>query len=46
VTGPGNVTTSCTYDAYGRFRFRTTTDSDGYALTFDYDALARPTPPS
>ena len=34
-------TNKFTYDSYGRLR--TTTDSDGYTLTFDYDALDRPT---
>lgn len=34
-------TNSFTYDGYGRLR--TTTDSEGYTLTFDYDALDRPT---
>jgi len=48
VTGSGHsltytpvATNSFTYDAYGRLR--TATDFDGYAFTFDYDALDRPT---
>jgi YD repeat-containing protein len=42
VTGPAmGATSSYTYDGYGRRR--TATDSDGYVLTFDYDALDRRT---
>lgn len=42
VTGPApGATTSYTYDGYGRAR--TVTDSDGYVVTTDYDALDRPT---
>ena len=42
VTGPlPGVTTSYTYDAYGRTR--TITDSDDYTLTYDYDLDGRPT---
>ena len=42
VTGPvTGATTAYTYDGYGRVR--TVTDSDGYVLTTDYDALDRPT---
>ena len=42
VTGPATgATTSYTYDGYGRQR--TVTDSEGYVLTTDYDALDRPT---
>lgn len=42
ITGPvAGATTSYTYDGYGRAR--TTTDSDGYTLTTDYDAMDRPT---
>jgi RHS repeat-associated protein len=42
VTGPATgATASYTYDSYGRTR--TATDSDGYVLTFDYDALDRQT---
>jgi RHS repeat-associated protein len=42
VTGPlAGATTSYTYDGYGRVR--TVTDSDSYTLTYDYDALDRPT---
>jgi RHS repeat-associated protein len=42
VTGPASgATTSYTYDSYGRTE--TVTDSDGYVLTFDYDALDRQT---
>jgi YD repeat-containing protein len=40
VTGPGGVTASYTYDAYGRLR--TTSDADNYTLTYDYDGLDRP----
>lgn len=36
-----NDTTSFTYDGYGRIR--TVTDSEGYTLTYDYDALDRRT---
>jgi RHS repeat-associated protein len=39
VTIPGGVTSSQTYDAYGRLR--TTTDNDGYTLTYDYDGFDR-----
>ena len=40
VTGPATgATTSYTYDGYGRTR--AVTDSDGYVLTFDYDAMDR-----
>jgi RHS repeat-associated protein len=40
ITGPATgATTSFTYDGYGRTR--TTTDSEGYALIFDYDGLDR-----
>ncbi len=35
------LTNSFTYDGYGRIR--TSTDSEGYTVTFDYDALNRPT---
>ena len=38
VTG---ATTTFTYDGHGRIR--TTTDSDNYTLTMDYDAFDRPT---
>ncbi|MGH9461178.1 MAG: RHS repeat domain-containing protein, partial [Vicinamibacteria bacterium] len=42
MTGPSTgATTSYTYDSFGRTR--TVTDSDGYVLTFDYDALDRQT---
>ena len=45
VTGPstsqGSPVTTYTYDGYGRVR--TETDSGGYTLTFDYDALDRQT---
>lgn len=41
VTAPGSVTSSSTYDVYGRVR--TTTDNDNYTLTYDYDAFDRPT---
>jgi RHS repeat-associated protein len=42
VTGPGTgATTSYTYDSYGRVG--TVADSDGYVLTYDYDALDRQT---
>jgi RHS repeat-associated protein len=42
VTGAATgATTTYTYDGYGRMR--TATDSDGYGLTYDYDALDRPT---
>lgn len=42
VSGPATgATTAFTYDSYGRAR--TTTDSEGYVLTYDYDALDRPT---
>jgi RHS repeat-associated protein len=42
ITGPvAGATTSFTYDGYGRTR--TVTDPDSYALTYDYDALSRPT---
>jgi RHS repeat-associated protein len=45
VTGPstpqGSPVTSYTYDGYSRVR--TASDPDGYALTYDYDALDRPT---
>jgi RHS repeat-associated protein len=42
VAGPATGdTTSYTYDSYGRTR--TATDSDGYSVTFDYDALDRET---
>ncbi|MGH8545786.1 MAG: RHS repeat domain-containing protein [Gammaproteobacteria bacterium] len=42
VAGPATgATTSFTYDSHGRRR--TITDSDGYTLTFDYDALDRQT---
>lgn len=41
VSGPGGVSTSYTHDPYGRLR--TTTDSDVYTLTYDYDALDRQT---
>jgi RHS repeat-associated protein len=42
VTGPAaGATTSFTYDSYGRVR--TSTDSDSYTLTYDYDALDRVT---
>jgi YD repeat-containing protein len=37
VTGPGGVSTSYTYDGYGRLR--TSTNNDGYTLTYDYDTL-------
>jgi len=42
VTGPvtGAIRTQ-TYDGYGRIR--TVTDSDNYTVTYDYDALDRPT---
>ena len=41
-TGPAaGATTSFTYDGYGRRR--TATDSEGYVLTYDYDALNRTT---
>jgi RHS repeat-associated protein len=40
ITGPqADATTSYGYDAQGRVR--TDTDSDGYTLTYDYDALNR-----
>src|SRR4029450_2662584 len=43
VTGPstavGSPTTTYTYDAVGGVR--TTTDQEGYVLTFDYDVLER-----
>jgi RHS repeat-associated protein len=44
ITGPLQNATdiaSCTYDSVGRLR--TSTDTEGYALTYDYDALDRPT---
>jgi RHS repeat-associated protein len=42
VTGPvAGTTAGLTYDGYGRLR--TTTDSDNYTLTYDYDALDRTT---
>jgi len=42
ITGPvGGATTDFAYDSYGRAR--TVTESDGYALTTDYDAFDRPT---
>jgi RHS repeat-associated protein len=45
ITGPttpqGAPVTSYTYDPSGRVR--TTTDPDGHTLTYDYDALDRPT---
>jgi RHS repeat-associated protein len=42
VTSPATgATTSYTYDSYGRTR--TVTDSDGYTMTLDYDALDRQT---
>lgn len=42
VTGPlPGATTSFTYDDLGRVR--TVTDSDGYTVTADYDAMDRPT---
>lgn len=42
VTGPASgATTGYEYDSYGRTR--TVTDSDGYVLTLDYDALDRQT---
>ena len=42
VTGPvTGATTGYTYDGFGRVR--TVTDSDGYVVTTDYDALDRPT---
>ena len=44
ITGPLQTTndvTSFTYDAFGRVR--TFTDTEGYTLTYDYDALDRPT---
>jgi RHS repeat-associated protein len=42
ITGPATgATASFTYDGYGRLR--TVTDSEGYVVTHDYDALDRPT---
>jgi RHS repeat-associated protein len=42
ITGPATgATTSTTYDDHGRVR--TTTDADGYTVTYDYDAMDRPT---
>jgi len=42
VTGPvTGATTTYTYDGYGRIR--TAADSESYAVTYDYDALDRPT---
>jgi YD repeat-containing protein len=42
ITRPATgATTSFTYDSYGRVR--TVTDADSYTLTYDYDALDRPT---
>jgi RHS repeat-associated protein len=42
VTGPATgATTTYTYDGFGRLR--TSTDSDSYTITYDYDALDRPT---
>ncbi len=42
VTGPATgATSSLTYDSYGRVR--TATSADGYAVTYDYDALDRVT---
>jgi RHS repeat-associated protein len=42
MTGPATgATTSYTYDGYGRID--TITDSDGYELSYDYDALDRET---
>jgi RHS repeat-associated protein len=42
ITGPATgATTGFTYDGY--MRIRTTTDSEGYGLTYDYDALDRRT---
>ncbi len=35
------LTNSFSYDGYGRIR--STSDSEGYTLTFDYDAMDRPT---
>jgi RHS repeat-associated protein len=41
VTGPiAGATTDFAYDVYGRLR--TVTESDGYALTSEYDTLDRP----
>jgi YD repeat-containing protein len=40
LSGSGDSTTF-TYDSYGRVR--TVTDSEGYTITTDYDALDRPT---
>jgi RHS repeat-associated protein len=41
VGGASGPSITLVYDGYGRAR--TTTDSDGYALITDYDALDRPT---
>lgn len=42
IVGPvAGATTDFAYDGFGRLR--STTDSDGYTLTTDYDALDRPT---
>jgi len=41
VGAVSGAVTTFTYDGYGRVR--TTTDSEGYTLTYDYDALDRPT---
>ena len=41
VVAPGGVTTSYTYDAYGRVR--TDTDNDNDTTTYDYDVFDRPT---
>lgn len=42
ITGPvPGATTDLTYDEFGRVQ--TVTDSEGYILTFDYDAADRPT---
>jgi RHS repeat-associated protein len=42
ITGPmAGAITGLTYDGYGRIR--TVTDSEGYTVTMDYDALDRPT---
>jgi len=41
VTAPLGQVTSFTYDGHGRLR--TTTDSDSYTLTYDYDVLDRAT---
>jgi RHS repeat-associated protein len=45
VTGPsapqGSPITTYTYDGYGRVR--TAADADSYTITYDYDALDRPT---